>query len=222
MTEIKQANVQAFDKGMDKFKKRLSLIINNRLVVLANQYVERAVEDWVRCKPELKKDMTGNLITGFSAGVYFNGRLIHISGATDGGINGVSGQPEYWMIGANDLTDWSERGLYKEQGGQYLFHDYDTWAEVYDVVDYDPSKPFSFQDVPERRYAIDLAVSFLHSYQNRVPKEGYYIVVCNGATYAEYLKTVRRLDVMTSLEKELSNGEFKKEIKNLLKQIKHE
>lgn len=217
MTATKEANIQAFDKAFAKIKKQMALVLNNRLVVLAERYVERAVEDWRQCEPALKKDMTGNLITGFAAGVYADGKLIHIAGATSGGINSVSGQPEYWMVGISELTAWEDKGLYEAQGGNYMFHDYDTGAEVFDVVDYKPGKGFRFQDVPDRRYAVDLAISFLNSYKSNVPKGGYYIVVCNGATYADYLRTARGLDVLTSLNSELSNGEFKKELINLLK-----
>lgn len=219
MTATKDANLQVFDKAMGAFEKKLALVVNNKLVSLAERYVERAVEDWQQCKPAMKKDMTGNLITGFASGVYMNGKLIHIAGATEGGINGVSGQAEYWMVGRNELTAWEDRGLYEEQGGTMMFRDFDTGAEVYDVFDYNPESSYKWQDVPERRYAIDLAVSFLHSYQDNLPKHGYYIVVCNGATYADYLRSVRRLDVMTSLQNELRSGEFKREMKKTINSI---
>lgn len=113
-------------------------------------------------------NMTGNTVNSYAAGVYLNGRLVHIE-TSSGSI-------------AHPLR----RKLGK---GQRFYAGSQRWdGEIQENT-------FTAQIGSNGSMEAERSIAFLQSYK---PSDDWALVVCNGVEYATYQENEMNIDVLTS------------------------
>lgn len=166
-------------------KKALSMIAAH-MIAVGVRFAKRALFEAVVAWDEDKgsSDLTGNIRTGFCAGVYFDKRLAS-EPITVFDAELAVGRPTH------GFTKPGDSGFRDYSSGENIGSDGDPA-----VKQYKPGKQLAFQPVPEGGYGYEVSSRWLRSHKPK--RDGLVIVIVNAVPYAEYLKEARKLDILES------------------------
>lgn len=176
------SNKSVLEKGR---KKALNMIAAHMMAVgiaFAKKALYEAVVAWDEDKGS--SDLTGNIRTGFCAGVYLN-RSLACEPITVFDANLAVGQPTHSFAKPGDS------GFMDYGSGEQIGSENDPA-----VKQYKPGKQLAFQPVPEGGYGYEVSSRWLRNHRPR--RDGLVIVIVNAVPYAEYLKEARKLDILDS------------------------
>lgn len=186
-----------FKRGRKKFvtlsERQLALVLKRYAVKVLRVAVSRYM--W-----RGGKNLTGNTITGFSAGIYIRGKCVEIINVLD--IDKRLKEPT--------------SGYTKE--GKYGFEDYDSDEEITKdtpVKPYHGGMGFQYTNGNLGRYSINDTKKWLN--EKKVRKDRICIVVANTSPYVEWLYEVRGFDILESVSEE---GFVKRGIMNEVERIR--
>lgn len=184
-----------FRKGHKKFRmlseRQLSLVLRRYAVKVLRQ----AVTHYWRAHGQ---SLTGNTVTGFSAGIYIKGVCAEI-------IN---------VLDIDKRLDPPTSGYTKQ--GKYGFSDYDSDEEITKEF---PVKPYhgnmNFQPTKVGGSSINDTARWLKD--KKLPKDGIFIIVANVSPYVEWLHEVRGFEILDAVSEE---SYVKKGIMNEINRIR--
>lgn len=170
------------DKVMDRFIRSESM---EKIFVKAAIGLLQVAFDNATNENSVSHNLTGNLKFGYAIAIFAKGELTNV--VTYEGIKWGHRRP---LVGMVEVGDGSNNGM--------RYFDYDSGEEVEFTMNYnDPN--LTWQPTKRGVFAYDIAKRMVKAY--KVPKvyqKGVYMVLVNGAPYAEYLQDVRHLDIITS------------------------
>lgn len=166
-------------------KKALNMIAAHMIEVgvrFAKRALFEAVVAWDEDKDS--NDLTGNVRTGFCAGVYYNRHLVREPITVfEAGL--AIGRPTH------GFTRPGDSGFRDYSSGENIGSEEDPA-----VKQYNPDRQLTFQPVPYGGYGYEVSSSWLRNHKPN--HDGLAIVIVNAVPYVEYLKEARKLDILES------------------------
>lgn len=185
------SNKSSFINAVKRMKKAILSTENEWLVSLALQYARQALVDAVDNYIEssgIEKQLTGNTVAGFSAGIYKDGTMVSFINALDvyPGMKGITS--DYAYPGMSGFNDYGS--------GEYINRD--NKKSPY-VREYSQNKNpgLEFQETTPDSNAIKDTYEFL---KKQMPRKGFvYIIIAECSPYVEYLHDKRNFDILDTL-----------------------